>query len=382
MEDRGDINELSTRLAMARLRHQVDELQSQVENDRKLAPPTRKVYHCVADDSAFTVGIAEIKRWVVDGAVEITVPLATLDGLDMAKKGTDPLNVNARETIRYFDRIQSGSLAVRGINFQTPTEAFESFKDCEKYMIEGAILPGQQKSPVLQTVTPQGSPSNKATEIGSLSPPRSAGLRNGNGFPGSPGGKTGNYGNARDTKRSNTFPQNNPRYTETVKSAPIEPPRRIQQLINCVLYRKHVLGKRDSAPLGHQQLAKQQQRPEVHLVTNNPEVAAWARVYDIAVLGGNQLEDMVEREDFIYNSKMKEYQDSQVDSRSGGGGGGRGGRGRGGRGGGGNGRNGHLHINGNGAAGGRGGRGAEPDFVFVREAPRGVARGKGKLWEP
>lgn len=322
--DESDMSQLSTKLAMARLRHEVVQLESQVAQDRKLIPPSRKVFHCVVDDTALTSAIAEFKRWIQDGAVVVTVPLCTLDGLDQCKKGTDIININSREAIRYFDRIQNGSLSVRGLSFQSPTEKFDTWKQAaEEYMIPGAIPPGrQQRSPTIRPTTPV----SPTTQIDGLSPQsRSPTVvrQNGNGnhAPANSYGKSmnGNKG------RSNTFPlqQNTRRITngtsEASTLAPVEPSRRIQQLLNCVLYRKHKVGKRDTPPPGHQQLAK---RPETHLITNSPEVTAWARVFDISVLSSNVLEDMIEREDFIYAEKVKDYQEAQLQvesSRNGGG---------------------------------------------------------------
>ena len=325
-----------------------------------------------------------------------------LDGLDQCKKGTDIININSREAIRYFDRIQNGSLSVRGLSFQNPTEKFDTWKQVvEEYMIPGAIPPGrQQRSPTIRPTTPV-SPTTPVDSPGLSPQQRSpvAARQNGNGN-GNTHAHANGYGGMKNMNsnkgRSNTFPlqQNSRRNTngtsEASTPAPVEPSRRIQQLLNCVLYRKHKVGKRDTPPPGHQQLAK---RPETHLITNSPEVTAWARLFDISVLSSNVLEDMIEREDFIYAEKVKDYQEAQlqVESRNGGGRGGRGGggAGRGGNrssgngGGGGRNNHGHGHPTNGGSGGGRGYRGGgEPDFVFVREAPRGVARGKGKLWEP
>lgn len=261
-------------------------------------------------------------------------------------------------------------------------------------MVPGAILPGQQqKGPTVRPTTPV-SPT-RLLDTSGFSPQRSPGAvrQNGNGHAGTKTTNGNGYGNG-NKGRSSTFPvqQNGRRNTTGMTEAPanisVEPPRRIQQLLNCALYRKHKLGKRDASPPGHQQLSK---RPEIHLITNSPEVTAWARIFDLSVLSSNVLEDMIEREDFIYAEKVKDYEEAQLqaESNKNGSRGGRGGRGghRGGndRGSGGGGRNAHSHghPNSGGTGGGRGHRGAgEPDFVFVREAPRGVARGKGKLWVP
>lgn len=62
---------------MARLRHEVGELEYQVAQDRKQVPPSRRVFHCVVDDTALTSAIVEFKRWIQDGAVVVTVPFCS-----------------------------------------------------------------------------------------------------------------------------------------------------------------------------------------------------------------------------------------------------------------------------------------------------------------
>lgn len=331
-----------------------------------------------------------------------------MDGLDAVKKGTDITNVNSRESIRYFDRIQNGSLAVRGVNFQDPSEAFETWKECEAYMIPGATLPRKDLPPTpaaspqkaaVDPTTPPSSPGRKSNDTSRFSPnrERTNGVIVINGM-GDGNGNGNGVGRRRidENRRSNTFPRQQqhqqPRQQRQLtrsntqngdslgSAAPIVPPRRIQQLINCVLYKKHQLGKRSNSPT-HQEMQK---RPDINLITNNPEVAEWARLFDINVMSSNQMEDLLEREDFIFAEKQKEYEDfvaAKQTTNSNSNRGGRGGR----RGGGsvGGGRCDFDRGGGIRSGGGRGERGAsEPDFVFVREAPRGVARGKGKLWEP
>lgn len=64
------------RLAVARLQHTVNELQSQVDLDRTLCPPSRKLFHCVCDDTALTASISDLKRFVADKSIRMIVPFA------------------------------------------------------------------------------------------------------------------------------------------------------------------------------------------------------------------------------------------------------------------------------------------------------------------
>lgn len=119
---------------------------------------------------------------------------------------------------------------------------------------------------------------------------------------------------------------------------------------------------------------------EIVLVTNNETVAAWAKVYGVKAVDSQELAEMVERENWEYMEKKRVYE-------SGSGRGGRNGSisGRGGRGRGGHRRDSSREENGAPMMGFSppSPRGNHPDPGFtLRGAPRGVARGRGKLWEP
>lgn len=64
------------RLAVARLQHHVNELQIQVDNDRTLKPPVRKVLQCVCDETALTASIPDLKRFIADKSITMLVPLS------------------------------------------------------------------------------------------------------------------------------------------------------------------------------------------------------------------------------------------------------------------------------------------------------------------
>lgn len=65
------------RLAIARLKHRVNEMETQVEYDRRLQPPIKKVFDCIVDDTALIAALQEIRRWVSKGGIEITIPIAS-----------------------------------------------------------------------------------------------------------------------------------------------------------------------------------------------------------------------------------------------------------------------------------------------------------------
>lgn len=157
----------------------------------------------------------------------------------------------------------------------------------------------------------------------------------------------------------------------------VAPPKWIQPILNCVLHKLHPPGKEPRPP---------NDAEETVLVTNNEAVAMWARVYGIKAVDSHEIAQMVERENWDFLERKRVYETGI----SGGSRGGRNGSisGRGGRGGAGGGRGAHKRASSrdenNGTTPGpapRGNHVPDPSFI-LRGAPRGVARGRGKLWEP
>lgn len=278
-----------------------------------------------------------------------------LDSLDRLKKGSQDANVHARESIRFFDRTQTplGRKQITNVRIQSPAEKYPSWKEC----LAAA-----------------------AARMPAASPP---------------------------------FPPDQ------------DPPTRIQDLINCALYSLNHIQPPPSPPSWDDGGGQAQ----VLLVTNDKVVRDWAALYGIPTVGSGELTHLVAREELEFAEKKRHYDYACLNPRSpsspvrpgggggwaggsGGGGGGRGGGGGGGGGGwasarsGGGGRGGGAN-GGGGRGGGGGGRGtgrrnswreeennnngfgrgrngrdaSPPDFV-LRGPTRGVARGRGKLWEP
>ncbi|KAK2803513.1 hypothetical protein FQN50_006948 [Emmonsiellopsis sp. PD_5] len=97
----------------------------------------RKVFHCVVDDTALTTNISEIKKWTSVGAITLIVPLYTLERLRALKKSGSQVGMNAREAVRFLDRVTSGKHDIPSskVALQGPMEQFEVWEEVEKFFL-------------------------------------------------------------------------------------------------------------------------------------------------------------------------------------------------------------------------------------------------------
>jgi hypothetical protein len=242
-----------------------------------------------------------------------------LDALDKVKKGTEDKNIHARESIRYFDRVLN------------PTG---------RRAINGVKIQG---------------PSERF--------------------------KTWDEATAR-------FPPVEPLHEGPNGESEVAPPNFVQQTLNCIMY---IMDQRSQTP---------QLNPDdkVLLITNDEEMAEWAKVYGIATAPSYDLEDMIRKEDIEFQERKRHYEYAQSNAASSPTQSFRGGRG-------GHPRGGSFSIRSerggfHNANGGRRLSRSEsynektspplyrqtrnpspPDYV-LRTPTRGVARGRGRLWEP
>lgn len=164
-----------------------------------------------------------------------------------------------------------------------------------------------------------------------------------------------------------------------------EPPARIKDVLNCAIY---LIAKRAEAGKADDE--------DVFLVTNDEILKEWAEVFNVRCISSNEVLTRVKLEESEYLEKKRHYEYSvnprvPTSPTSQRGGRGNGNMNRGGRGGPVSfGRSASWReeipsrpMDPNGF--GRGGRGysrdAGPEYV-LRTPHRGVARGRGKLWEP
>ncbi|KAK6349339.1 hypothetical protein TWF730_010087 [Orbilia blumenaviensis] len=307
--------DLLQKLAVARLKHTVSELEDQVEFDRRnspIPPPKPTTLHLVPDCSALTTSITEIKGYVAEESAKVTVPLCVLDTLDALKRGSENENVNARETVRWFDRTIGKGTAEKGVKVQAPTEIYGKWEECLEWynplttnsgdgdefsfasplaMTESQMLAqvddgltGLSLSP-----SPPGSPTISASATPSM-PPRI--LKSANTFHSGLGIPKQQI----SLTRSTTTPLQDPPSPTSSIHAP-EVPKKIQPIINCAL------------DILHSEKTEFSKKSEgvFFLVTNNPETSHWAKSFGIPSLNTRELAGKIAEEKRLYKAKKRDW---------------------------------------------------------------------------
>ncbi|EEP77529.1 conserved hypothetical protein [Uncinocarpus reesii 1704] len=280
----------------------------------------RKVFHCVVDDTALAANIGDIKKWTSQGAINLIVPLYTLERLHALKKIPSQTGVNARESLRFLDRVTSGkhSIPASKVVLQGPMEQFGTWAEAEKY-----LLP-EFKEEAVDSQAPVSTTSARA----SIVEPAQKSAENGLGITGGIDDLNEmsqmllsklNFKNDMDTASANSagtpsFPaspatassRQSPEYAarqlgepqrdesdsvqedETPERVFVNPvvPQEIRPLLNATLWRLHAHPDATSAASG------------CVLVTNNRSSQAWAQKFGIAVKNIPQL-----RTSIIYEEK-------------------------------------------------------------------------------
>ncbi|KAK6512556.1 hypothetical protein TWF481_001441 [Arthrobotrys musiformis] len=307
--------DLLQKLAVARLKHTVSELEDQVEFDRRnnpIPPPKPTTLHLVPDSSALTTSITDIKAYVAEESAKVTVPLCVLDALDALKRGSENENVNARETVRWFDRTIGKGAADKGVKVQAPTEIYGKWEECLEWYspLTTAASGGDEfssASPLAITESqmlaqadeglnglsispsPPGSPTIGASTTPSM-PPRI--LKSANTFHTGPGISKHHL----SLPRSTTLPLQDPPSPTSSLHAP-DVPKKIQPIINCAL------------EILHSEKTEFSKKSEgvFFLVTNNPETSHWAKSFGIPSLNTKELAGKIAEEKRLYKAKKRDW---------------------------------------------------------------------------
>jgi hypothetical protein len=132
---------------------------------------SRKVFHCAVDDTALTTNISEIKKWASNGAITLFVPLYSmlvmseslnvvvanknlseaLERLRTPKRGGSQVAINAREAVRFLDRVTSGkdSIPAERIVLQGPMEQYDTWAEAEKFFLPEFVEESEESSEVM-----------------------------------------------------------------------------------------------------------------------------------------------------------------------------------------------------------------------------------------
>ncbi|KAF3909216.1 hypothetical protein ABW20_dc0102922 [Dactylellina cionopaga] len=308
--------DLLQKLAVARLKHTVSELEDQVEFDRRnnpIPPPKPTTLHLVPDASALTTSITELKAYVAEESAKVTVPVCVLDALDALKRGSESENINARETVRWFDRTLGKGTAEKGVKVQAPGELYGSWEECLEWynplittaddgdeiaftsplaMTESQMLAqtGDAINELSISPSPPGSPTIAASTTPSM-PPRI--LKSANTFHHTSSGAPKQH---ISLPRSTTAPLQDPPSPTSSLHAP-DVPRKIQPIINCAL------------EILHSEKTEFSKKSEgvFFLVTNNPETSHWAKSFGIPVLNTKELVGKIAEEKRLYKAKKRDW---------------------------------------------------------------------------
>lgn len=174
--------------------------------------------------------------------------MLALQTLDRLKKGTDAENINAREAIRFIERAGAGSKKISGMNIQTYSDKFASFEDCEIF--------AKKINPLSQT------DDTNLLALQSLS---------------------------LNVQRRRHSPERG----EDRENRPTE---ETEAILNCALFRMRKLSNNNT------------ESREFMLVSNDPQVVAWARYYGIRSVSVAELAAFVADEEAAFAGRQRQYQ--------------------------------------------------------------------------
>lgn len=291
--------------------HDFDELvpSDEIENASKPSDtfPGHKSRHInvILDHSAFVRGIGNIKRWFNQEYVKthidpdsdeeiylnIYIPSYTLHEFDYVKKGTSMMATNAREAIRFIDKIFEKELngeeetdttnpdskpgkkpIIYDLYIESPNESGPSWSECLNYK---AHSPKIKEFPNFKTKF-------DSNLIGQHPLPQGESLESHNNFDET------NYNNSSAYKQNNKLNdiqyENSQSYQNALANADelAEMPTRLRYLIRSCIYKRFIERRSFSSPL-----------EEWKLVTEDPITKVWAKSFGIDCMNVNEAELLI-----------------------------------------------------------------------------------------
>ncbi|KAK3061189.1 hypothetical protein LTS18_006821, partial [Coniosporium uncinatum] len=112
-----------------------------------LPQPTRKVFKCIVDDTAFLAGAKTstrdgIKKWVNNGSIRLFVPLHTMEALQHLAGGSTRIATDAKDALIWLDDISDDpSISEAGlVQLQGGEDEYERWADVEKFLLPETLL--------------------------------------------------------------------------------------------------------------------------------------------------------------------------------------------------------------------------------------------------
>ncbi|KAJ5481145.1 hypothetical protein N7539_007039 [Penicillium diatomitis] len=275
----------------------------------------RKVFHCALDETALTTNISEIKKWTSNGAIDLIVPLYTLERLHALKRAGSQTAINAREAVRFLDRVTSGkdNISADRVVLQGPMEQYERWEEAEKFFLpEFEEEPETMGDSDLVQSSAEGSPKvngssdsqdlsqmllsklnfKKDTEVASITS---------GGSPSAPGSRNSSRSSRTSpecahhengTAEDGEVPKSGHRRTESGSTIPVAP-LVLRPLLSALLWRLH------SGP------DAENSTKSCILVTNDRTTQVWAQKFGIAVKNILQLRTAIQYEEREFKNRCK-----------------------------------------------------------------------------
>lgn len=260
--------------------------------------PKSRTINVILDHSAFVRGIGNIKRWfneeyirahISEDAKEqiylnIYIPSYTLHEFDYVKKGTSMMATNAREAIRFVDKIFEKDLngedetvntttkpIIYNLCIESPTESGPSWNECLNYKVHS---PKIKEFPNFKTKFDSNLIGQHPTSFGNDS------IDNDDEF---------NESNFNSTMKPNNKLndiqyENSQSYQNALANADehAEMPTRLRYLIRSCIYKRYLEPSTFSNPL-----------EEWKLVTEDPITKVWAKSFGIDCMNVNEAELLI-----------------------------------------------------------------------------------------
>jgi hypothetical protein len=301
----------------------------------------RKVFHCAVDETALSTNISEIKKWTTNGAIDLVVPLYSeslgarsglscfslsltkthslaLERLHALKRAGSQVAINAREAVRFLDRVTSGKdhIAADRVILQGPMEQYDRWEEAEKFFlpefeeepeaIDDAVTNGEATEPLTKETITKTEPNDLSqmllSKLNFKKDPETASITS-VGSPSGPGSRTSSRSSRTSPECAQHDSSNGTAKNEKSKasnhqrsiSASVIPtaPAALRPLLSALLWRLH------NGP------DAENSAKTCILITNDRATQVWAQKFGIGVKNILQLRTAIQYEEREYKNRCK-----------------------------------------------------------------------------
>ncbi|KAJ5869066.1 hypothetical protein N7455_004007 [Penicillium solitum] len=288
----------------------------------------RKVFRCAVDETALSTNISEIKKWTTNGAIDLVVPLYTLERLHALKRAGSQVAINAREAVRFLDRVTSGKdhIATDRVVLQGPMEQYERWEEAEKFFLpefeeEPEVVDEalDNKEPVAESSAKDDLTKNESDDLSQMllsklnfkKDPEAVSITS-VGTPSGPGSRTSSrssrtspecaqHESSNGTARNNKTKSKASTHQRTISGSviPTAPPA-LRPLLSALLWRLHTGPDAENS-------AK-----TCILISNDRATQVWAQKFGIGVKNILQLRTAIQYEEREYKNRCKYVEKTQT----------------------------------------------------------------------